>query len=69
MVCLLEIVFSSFFLSFFALTFSVRSLVMLLPMGRGDDGAHSVGEKIDRSNYIEGMKLMGEYLHECAVAN
>lgn len=38
--------------------------VLLLPMGRGDDGAHSTNEKLDRSNYIEGTKLLGTYLHE-----
>ncbi|CAG8546819.1 16919_t:CDS:2 [Acaulospora colombiana] len=40
--------------------------VLLLPMGRGDDGAHSINEKLDRSNYIEGIKLFGAYLHEIA---
>ncbi|KAM0753133.1 CNDP dipeptidase [Meredithblackwellia eburnea MCA 4105] len=40
--------------------------VLLLPMGRGDDGAHSINEKLDRSNYIEGSKLLGTYLHEVA---
>ncbi|KAI5475153.1 hypothetical protein MNV49_001869 [Pseudohyphozyma bogoriensis] len=40
--------------------------VLLLPMGRGDDGAHSINEKLDRSNYLEGSKLLGTYLHECA---
>lgn len=39
---------------------------MLLPMGRGDDGAHSTNEKLDRSNYIQGTKLLGEYLHQAA---
>jgi Cys-Gly metallodipeptidase DUG1 len=29
--------------------------VLLLPMGRGDDGAHSTNEKLDRSNFIEGV--------------
>lgn len=38
--------------------------VLLLPMGRGDDGAHSTNEKLDRSNYIEGTKLLGTYLYE-----
>lgn len=36
---------------------------MLLPMGRGDDGAHSTNEKLDISNYIEGTKLLAAYLH------
>jgi len=40
--------------------------VLLLPMGRGDDGAHSTNEKLDRSNYIEGTKVLGTYLHEVA---
>ena len=30
--------------------------VLLLPMGRGDDGAHSTNEKLDRSNFIEGVR-------------
>ncbi|KAI0634043.1 CNDP dipeptidase [Trametes polyzona] len=42
--------------------------VLLLPMGRGDDGAHSANEKIDRSNFIEGSKLFGVYLYEVAAA-
>lgn len=37
--------------------------VLLLPMGRGDDGAHSINEKLDVSNYIEGCKTLGAYLH------
>jgi len=41
--------------------------VLLLPMGRGDDGAHSTNEKLDKSNYIEGTKLLGSYLYEVAV--
>ncbi|TFK29507.1 CNDP dipeptidase [Coprinopsis marcescibilis] len=40
--------------------------VLLLPMGRGDDGAHSTNEKLDRSNFIEGSKLLGSYLYEIA---
>ncbi|GAA6064176.1 hypothetical protein JCM10212_003057 [Sporobolomyces blumeae] len=43
--------------------------VMLLPMGRGDDGAHSTNEKLDRSNFIKGSQLLGEYLHEVANAS
>ncbi|KAG8934839.1 hypothetical protein FRC03_009505 [Tulasnella sp. 419] len=42
--------------------------VLLLPMGRGDDGAHSTNEKLDTSNYIEGTKLLGTYLWEVAAA-
>ena len=40
--------------------------VMLLPMGRSDDGAHSQNEKLDRSNYINGVKLLAVYLDELA---
>ncbi|KAG0240273.1 hypothetical protein B0O80DRAFT_499953 [Mortierella sp. GBAus27b] len=40
--------------------------VLLLPMGRSSDGAHSINEKLDRSNYIEGTKLLGAYLWEFA---
>lgn len=38
--------------------------VLLLPMGAGDDMAHSQNEKINVRNYIEGTKLMGAYLFE-----
>lgn len=38
--------------------------VLLLPLGCGDDGAHSQNEKIDVRNYIEGSKLLGAYLYE-----
>ncbi|KAG2134128.1 hypothetical protein DEU56DRAFT_950402 [Suillus clintonianus] len=38
--------------------------VLLLPMGRADDGAHSTNEKLDRSNFIEGTKVLGTYLYE-----
>ncbi|KAH9847041.1 CNDP dipeptidase [Lenzites betulinus] len=48
----------------FAETLGVN--VLLLPMGRGDDGAHSTNEKLDYSNFIEGTKLLGTYLHEVA---
>ncbi|KAJ2721447.1 hypothetical protein GGI07_003960 [Coemansia sp. Benny D115] len=40
--------------------------VLLLPMGAADDGAHSINEKIDKRNYIQGIKLLGAYLHEIA---
>ncbi|KAF8895856.1 hypothetical protein CPB84DRAFT_1848192 [Gymnopilus junonius] len=40
--------------------------VLLLPMGRGDDGAHSTNEKLDKSNFLEGSKLLGTYLYELA---
>ncbi|KIO02527.1 hypothetical protein M404DRAFT_650522 [Pisolithus tinctorius Marx 270] len=42
--------------------------VLLLPMGRADDGAHSTNEKLDRSNFIEGTKVLGTYLYEVAAA-
>jgi len=38
--------------------------VMLLPMGSCDDGAHSQNEKLNRSNYIEGTKVLAAYLEE-----
>ncbi|XP_050421082.1 cytosolic non-specific dipeptidase isoform X2 [Adelges cooleyi] len=38
--------------------------VLLLPMGAGDDGAHSQNEKLDLRNYIEGTKLMAAYFYE-----
>ncbi|KAF8635572.1 hypothetical protein AX15_000222 [Amanita polypyramis BW_CC] len=43
---------------------SLNVNVLLLPMGRGDDGAHSTNEKLDRSNFIQGSKLLGAYLYE-----
>jgi len=46
----------------FAETLGVN--VLLLPMGRGDDGAHSTNEKLDKSNFIQGTKLLGTYLYE-----
>lgn len=41
----------------------LKTSVVLLPMGRGDDGAHSTNEKLDVPNYIEGTKTLGAYLH------
>uniref|UniRef100_A0A8B9GT09 Cytosolic non-specific dipeptidase n=1 Tax=Astyanax mexicanus TaxID=7994 RepID=A0A8B9GT09_ASTMX len=38
--------------------------VMLLPVGSSDDGAHSQNEKFNRSNYIQGTKMLGAYFHE-----
>ncbi|VDK56378.1 unnamed protein product [Anisakis simplex] len=38
--------------------------VMLLPMGAGDDMAHSQNEKIDVRNYMEGTKMLAAYLLE-----
>ena len=29
--------------------------VLLLPMGRSDDGAHSQNEKLDKSNFVNGV--------------
>ncbi|KAJ6477953.1 CNDP dipeptidase [Mycena vulgaris] len=50
----------------FAETLGVNVPVLLLPMGRGDDGAHSTNEKLDKSNFIEGVRLflLGTYLYE-----
>eukprot|EP00794_Sanderia_malayensis_P018074 gene18074-19883_t len=38
--------------------------VMLLPMGCADDGAHSQNEKLNRSNFLLGTKLLAAYLEE-----
>ncbi|XP_069476849.1 cytosolic non-specific dipeptidase-like [Ambystoma mexicanum] len=38
--------------------------VMLLPVGSADDGAHSQNEKLNRYNYVQGVKMLGAYLHE-----
>lgn len=35
-------------------------------MGSSTDGAHSINEKLDTKNYIEGIKLLGAYLHYVA---
>ena len=40
--------------------------VLLLPMGSSTDAAHSTNEKLDKRNYIEGIKLLGAYLHYVA---
>lgn len=40
--------------------------VLLLPMGSSTDAAHSINEKLDKRNYIEGVKLLGAYLHYVA---
>ncbi|KAI8872679.1 CNDP dipeptidase [Ramicandelaber brevisporus] len=45
---------------------ALKRNVLLLPMGSSDDGAHSINEKVDRFNYIQGIKLYGAYLHEIA---
>ncbi|KAJ9077866.1 hypothetical protein DSO57_1012689 [Entomophthora muscae] len=43
---------------------ALKKNVLLLPMGACDDGAHSINEKLDRRNFIEGIKLLGTYLDE-----
>ncbi|KCV68252.1 cytosolic nonspecific dipeptidase [Fonticula alba] len=40
--------------------------VLLLPMGACDDNAHSTDEKLDKVNYLSGIKVMAAYLHEIA---
>ncbi|KAK5987475.1 Cys-Gly metallodipeptidase dug1 [Cladobotryum mycophilum] len=45
---------------------SLGKNVLLLPMGSSTDGAHSINEKLDKRNYIEGTKLLGAYLHYVA---
>ena len=47
---------------------SLKKNVLLLPMGRCDDGAHSTNEKLDKSNYMLGTRLLGEYLTEVGKA-
>ena len=42
--------------------------VLLLPMGRGDDGAHPKMEKLDKQNYIQGTKTLASYLYFAAKA-
>lgn len=42
----------------------LKKNVLLLPMGRADDGPHSINEKLNKSNYIQGIKLFGTYLCE-----
>ncbi|RPB24438.1 CNDP dipeptidase [Terfezia boudieri ATCC MYA-4762] len=37
--------------------------VLLLPMGSSTDAAHSINEKLDKKNYIQGTKMLGAYLH------
>ncbi|ODQ67296.1 glutamate carboxypeptidase-like protein [Nadsonia fulvescens var. elongata DSM 6958] len=48
---------------------ALNTSCLLLPMGRGDDGAHSINEKINLSNYIQGIKTLGAYLHYVSVAD
>jgi len=40
--------------------------VLLLPIGKSDDGAHSQNEKLDRLNYINGIKVLASYLEQIA---
>lgn len=40
--------------------------VLLLPIGSSTDGPHSINEKLDKRNYIQGIKLLGAYLHYVA---
>ncbi|KAK2040078.1 peptidase family M20/M25/M40 [Colletotrichum somersetense] len=42
----------------------LKKNVLLLPTGRPTDGHHSTNEKLDKSNYINGIKLYGSYLQE-----
>jgi nonspecific dipeptidase len=39
--------------------------VMLLPIGSCDDMAHSQNEKLNITNYIQGIKLLAAYMQEC----
>eukprot|EP01053_Blabericola_migrator_P011139 Blabericola_migrator_1__11138@NODE_651_length_7047_cov_201_880372_g477_i0_p2_GENE_NODE_651_length_7047_cov_201_880372_g477_i0NODE_651_length_7047_cov_201_880372_g477_i0_p2_ORF_typecomplete_len481_score117_27Peptidase_M20/PF01546_28/4_1e48M20_dimer/PF07687_14/9_7e03M20_dimer/PF07687_14/4e23Peptidase_M28/PF04389_17/0_00015_NODE_651_length_7047_cov_201_880372_g477_i041055547 len=41
--------------------------VCLLPMGRSDDSPHSQNEKLDVSNYVQGMKTFASFLNELSV--
>lgn len=41
--------------------------VLLMTMGRGDDGPHGPNEKLDRDNYLKGIKVFGAYLQELAL--
>ncbi|CCD73878.1 Peptidase M20 dimerization domain-containing protein [Caenorhabditis elegans] len=45
-----------------------KSPVMLLPIGASDDMAHSQNEKINRDNFVKGMKVLAAYLFELAAA-
>lgn len=40
--------------------------VMLLPIGACDDGAHSQNEKLNKTNFFNGIKVLGAYLEEVA---
>ena len=39
---------------------------VLLPLGASDDAAHAQNEKLDRANYVGGIKKLGVYLDELA---
>ena len=43
---------------------STKMNVCLLPVGACDDMAHSQNEKYNKSNLINGVKVLGLYLHE-----
>ena len=45
---------------------SAGKSVLMLPVGQGDDGAHSQNEKFARANYINAIKVLGVYLRELA---
>merc|ERR1712130_34229 len=47
---------------------AVGKSVLLLPIGACDDGAHSQNEKIDRRNYINGIKVMIAYMSHLAAS-
>lgn len=38
--------------------------ILLIPMGRADDGAHSTDEKLDVLNFANGCKVFAAYLEE-----
>ncbi|KAK1955648.1 peptidase family M20/M25/M40 [Colletotrichum sublineola] len=42
----------------------LKKNVLLLPVGRPTDGQHSTNEKLDKSSYINAIKLYGSYLKE-----
>ncbi len=46
---------------------TLKKNVMLLPMGACDDGAHSINEKLDKRNFLCGIKLYGAYLTELSM--
>ncbi|PWA02408.1 hypothetical protein BB558_001453 [Smittium angustum] len=45
----------------------LKSDVLLLPMGTYADGAHSTNEKLDKYNFIEGIKHFSALIHELSV--